>query len=191
MPHTSLKSICRTELREQWFIKRCLNTKISYQEYLKVQFWAPYSSECTLMICLQFVIMSLSIQIYLSHPIGLIENLVSRINEDIAILDWSEANDGTPKQGRMQAILFSKKEYETDDLPSLFLRKEKVPFLNSVSSFGFKVSSNLLCSQHINLTWPQTWLHIWVQNVCIDCFQWYDPTCLRFTKVWSHISHQN
>lgn len=93
------------------------------------------------------------VQIYLSRPIGLIEDLVVRINEDlIKIHDWSETNGLSLNPGKTQAILLSYRECNTNNFPSIYIKDFKVPFSKSVTSLGFKVNTHLSSTDHINMT---------------------------------------
>lgn len=91
------------------------------------------------------------IQIYLSRPIGLIEDLICRTNEDLnAIQVWSVANGLTLNPRKTQAILFSKRGCNTGQFPSLYLGNFKIPYMESLTSLGYKLTSNLSCNDHVN-----------------------------------------
>lgn len=91
------------------------------------------------------------IQIYLSRPIGLIEDLFHRVNDDLkGIYRWSVENGLTLNPSKTQAILISKKYYEPEILPPILLSNIQVKFVDKVTSLGFKINSSLSCNDHIN-----------------------------------------
>lgn len=91
------------------------------------------------------------IQIYLSRRIGLIDDLIFRINEDLtSICKWAEENGLTLNPKKTQALLVSKKEYNTEQLPTISLYNSSVSYVKSVTSLGFKVTNDLSCRDQIN-----------------------------------------
>ena len=57
------------------------------------------------------------VQFYLSRPLGLNEDLVCRINEDlIAIHDWSRTNRLTLNESKTQLMLISKSNFYIETL---------------------------------------------------------------------------
>lgn len=93
------------------------------------------------------------VQIYLSRPVGLLEDLFHRINSDLsAIYIWSVENGLTLNPSKTQAILISKKYYEPDFLPPLLLSNTQIKFVDKVTTLGFKINTSLSCHDHINYT---------------------------------------
>ena len=92
-------------------------------------------------------------QIYMSRPIGLSEDLISRINDDLsAIYCWSKNNLLDLNVGKTKAIAISRVPYDLATLPNIFLNDVPVRFEKVVTSLGFKINSMLTCSDHINFT---------------------------------------
>lgn len=108
------------------------------------------------------------IQIYLSRRIGLIEDLVFRVNEDLErISNWAKENGLVLNPNKSQALLISKKTYNHRDLPSITLNSAHVSFVDSVTSLGFKISRDLSCRDHINSVIARiygTLRKLWVSN---------------------------
>lgn len=93
------------------------------------------------------------VQVYLSRPIGLIEDLFCRVNEDLlAIYKWSVENGLTLNPSKSQAIMISQKAYETEDLPPIFLSSTRIQFVDNVTSLGYKINCTLSCRNQINYT---------------------------------------
>lgn len=91
-------------------------------------------------------------QIYLSRPPGLIEDLIFRLNEDLAnILNWSEANNLSINILKTQAICLHNK--------SVLVRPQQLKMINTditfsdeVKNLGFIINSKLNCKSHITST---------------------------------------
>jgi len=89
----------------------------------------------------------------MSRPIGLSEDLVSRINEDLAaIYCWSKNNFLDLNVGKTKSIAISRVAYDLESLPKILLNNAPVSFERVVTSLGFKINSTLTCSDHINFT---------------------------------------
>jgi len=92
-------------------------------------------------------------QIYLSRPIGLVEDLVVRINEDLSrISDWAKNNSLILNASKTQALPISHCSFDVNNVPEIILDNKTVQFELNVTSLGFKLNRRLDCSDHVNNT---------------------------------------
>lgn len=90
-------------------------------------------------------------QIYLSAPLGLTEDLVFRINEDLqAISLWSKNNRLNLNSSKTQAIALSHFPYNLDNVSPIMLNGSVVKYEKIVKTLGFTLNQNLTCIDHVN-----------------------------------------
>ena len=92
------------------------------------------------------------VQIYLSRPFNLLEDLSYRMNEDLQrIYEWAICNGLTLNPAKSQIIAISRQKFDTIDLPPIILSQHKLEFASTVTSLGFKINCSLSANDHINL----------------------------------------
>ena len=92
------------------------------------------------------------VQIYLSRPTGRTDELVTKLNDDLAsIYKWSKSNNLIINTLKTQAIRLYHK-VSTMNIPLLNINGGNISFLTEVKNLGFIVNSQLNCSNHINAT---------------------------------------
>lgn len=92
-------------------------------------------------------------QIYLSRPIGLYEDLICRLNEDLeSICMWSRNNFLNLNVGKTKAIAIAHNTNYIKDLPPLILGNSLIKLDQSVTSLGFILNDKLTCTNHIDFT---------------------------------------
>ena len=107
-------------------------------------------------------------QVYLSRPLGLIEDLVYRINEDLErILIWANDNNLKLNASKTKALPISHSLFDIESLPAVSLKNVSVNYEHCVTSLGFKINRRLDCSDHINsavLKMYATLRSLWVSS---------------------------
>ena len=92
-------------------------------------------------------------QVYLSRPIGLSEDLVSRINEDLSRISlWAESNGLKLNSSKTQALPISHDDFNLESLPKIVTNNTEISYENSVTSLGFVLNRKLSCKDHVNVT---------------------------------------
>ena len=92
-------------------------------------------------------------QLYLSRPIGLSEDLISRINDDLdRISSWAERNSLKLNAAKTQALPISHTDFDVTSLPDICVNNVPIKFENVVTSLGFKLNRRLDCRDHVNST---------------------------------------
>jgi len=92
-------------------------------------------------------------QIYLSRPIGLSEDLICRLNEDLeSIRMWSKNNFLNLNVEKTKAIAIGHNTCNLEDLPPIILGNSLVKLEQAVTSLGFIINNNLTCTNHIDFT---------------------------------------
>ena len=92
------------------------------------------------------------VQIYLSRPSGLIEDLTFRLNDDLAcIFKWSEENKLLINVAKTQAIHICHK-VPAVMIPMLIMNEASISYSVEVKSLGFVINSKFNCISHINAT---------------------------------------
>lgn len=92
-------------------------------------------------------------QIYLSAPLGLSEDLVFRINEDLeSIFLWSKYNKLNLNASKTQAIVLSHGSFSMEDVSPLVLNGTIIKYETSLRTLGFKLNTSLTCVDHVNST---------------------------------------
>jgi len=90
-------------------------------------------------------------QVYLSRPLGLTEDLVYRINEDLEKISiWARDNCLKLNASKTQALPISHSQIDVDSLPAVCLNNVSIDYEHCVTSLGFKLNRRLDCSDHIN-----------------------------------------
>lgn len=91
------------------------------------------------------------IQLYISNRIGLIEDLCSKLNDDIeAIRNWSIANSLSLNPDKSCILPVKQGNLEVKHLPNVFLGPTPLKFVNKTKYLGFYINSSLSCVDHIN-----------------------------------------
>jgi len=90
-------------------------------------------------------------QIYCSRPIGLSEDLVARLNEDLqSISTWATVNSLCLNASKSKAILISQSQVYLSSIPPIVLNGEIIPYERVVTSLGFKINSKLNSVDNVN-----------------------------------------
>lgn len=90
-------------------------------------------------------------QVYFSRPIGLSEDLVFRVNEDLErISSWAKDNNLNLNASKTKAICITYSSQLVKNLPSLTIQGINIKYESVVTSLGFKLNSYLGCKDHIN-----------------------------------------
>ena len=93
------------------------------------------------------------IQLYISRPIGLIEDLCACLNEDLdKIYNWSEMNAIrlNPKKSFVMPISLSSLDF--NDIPPIKIGNNNLSFVSKTKSLGVIINSKLDASDHVNYT---------------------------------------
>lgn len=91
------------------------------------------------------------LQLYLSRPIGLVEDLCARVNEDLcSIAEWSRLNKLKLNPLKSYILPISKNNYPFPDLPNIFLNNVELKYVSKVKNLGFHINTTLSCENHIN-----------------------------------------
>jgi len=92
-------------------------------------------------------------QVYLSRPIGLSEDLFCRINDDLkCIYEWAQANNLKLNTSKTQALPIYHENLNSLILPDITINNEVVNLESCVTSLGFKLNRHLNCHDHVNHT---------------------------------------
>lgn len=90
-------------------------------------------------------------QIYCSRPVGLSEDLVARLNEDLESLSiWARDNRLCLNANKTKALLISQNNVNPHDLPPIIMNNIVVKYESVVTSLGFQINSNLNCIDNTN-----------------------------------------
>lgn len=91
------------------------------------------------------------IQIYKSCPLGLIENCVFTINEELdQISNWAANNSLTLNPTKCKCLVISKKMLDTSYFPSIMLNSIPLEFANTSKNLGMVFNRTLTWDTHIN-----------------------------------------
>lgn len=91
------------------------------------------------------------IQLYISRPIGLTEDLCACLNEDLCrIYHWSEVNGICLNPIKSFVMPISKFNIEADGLPSITLGNINLSYVSKTKSLGIIINSKLDALDHIN-----------------------------------------
>lgn len=93
------------------------------------------------------------LQIYLSRRLGLVDDLVARINEDLEnVVNWSNSNKLLLNLPKTCAIAIYKNDIVGIGLPSIIVDGSIVPYSKSVRNLGVIFNSTLSWSDHVKST---------------------------------------
>ena len=91
-------------------------------------------------------------QIYLSRPLGLIEDLSYRINADLRrICNWSDLNHLMINTSKTKAICFHHTVLSTN-LPEIRINNDTIVYAEVLKNLGFIMNTKLSCTHHVNAT---------------------------------------
>ena len=91
------------------------------------------------------------IQLYLSRPLGLIEDLAARINEDLHnIFVWSVDNKLTLNAKKSYVLPISKISMNNLLFPSIQIGHSSLQFVSKIKNLGFYINSSMTAVDHIN-----------------------------------------
>ena len=91
-------------------------------------------------------------QVYLSRPLGLCEDLVCRLNEDLARISlWAKNNGLKLNASKSQALPIMHTPHNVDFLSPISLNEAEIVYERTALSLGFKINSKLSCWDHVNL----------------------------------------
>jgi len=91
------------------------------------------------------------VQLYISRPPGLIEDLCACLNEDLAnICKWADMNGLhlNPHKSTVMPIYHS--QFDTDDIPSISVGSCNLSIVHKIKSLGIIMNSKLDAVDHIN-----------------------------------------
>lgn len=91
--------------------------------------------------------------IYLSRPIGLMEDCVARLNEDLLnIHQWSNLNKMKLNPRKSVGMICSRSEVHLQDYPPLVINGDIIPYVEKVKYLGFSINSAINCCDAISAT---------------------------------------
>jgi len=93
------------------------------------------------------------IQLYISRPLGLIEDMCARLNEDLAkIHKWSEINSIRLNPVKSFVMPISPSSLNFNDIPAITIGNNDLSFVRKIKSLGIMLNSELSATDHINYT---------------------------------------
>lgn len=93
------------------------------------------------------------VQLYLSRPLGLIEDCIDRINTDLAeIFNWSVDNQLLLNPSKSQCMVLYNSSLDLDEFPPVLLNHVAIPFVDRLSNLGVRLNSQLTCCDQIKAT---------------------------------------
>jgi len=91
------------------------------------------------------------VQIYLSRRIGLIEDLVARMNEDLCrVNNWAKNNCLALNPQKSCILPISKFDIPVSSISPVFVGDAQLNVVNKATNLGFVINSSLSCKDHIN-----------------------------------------
>lgn len=91
------------------------------------------------------------IQLYISNRIGLIEDLCSKLNDDVeAIRNWSIANKLSLNPEKSCILPVKQGNLDVKFLPKVFLGPTALKFVEKTKYLGFVINKSLSCVDHVN-----------------------------------------
>ena len=91
------------------------------------------------------------IQIYLSRPPSLVEDVCYRLNEDLhKISVWASQNGLSLNAGKSCVLPISRNNVSIEDLPSISLNNSNLKFVDKIKNLGFTLNSQLTANDHIS-----------------------------------------
>jgi len=86
------------------------------------------------------------VQIYYSRPIGLLEDCVYRVNEDLErISQWATRNNLKLNPAKSVCLPIYKSDIHLHSLPSVILNNCIVPYVDSIFNLGVNMNRKLTC----------------------------------------------
>ena len=93
------------------------------------------------------------VQLYNSFQLGMLENGVHEINEDLnAIVMWSRKNDLCLNPKKTKCLVISRSIIDTSYFPQIYLNNCAIEFVESVKNLGLTFNKTLSWNTHINQT---------------------------------------
>jgi len=91
------------------------------------------------------------VQLYISQPIGLVEDMVCRINEDLyRINSWARDNNLKLNPSKSLCLPIYKNFIDFDSLPVIFLNNSPIPYLSRINNLGVELAHDLSWDYQIN-----------------------------------------
>ena len=91
------------------------------------------------------------VQIYISRPPGLIEDLCCRMSEDLAaISNWARLNGLSLNTNKSCILPIKRTGVHFDELPNITLNSDNLKLVDKVSNLGFVLNSTLTPCDHVN-----------------------------------------
>jgi len=88
---------------------------------------------------------------FLSRPLGLVEDCIFRINEDLAnIHNWSSDNKLLLNPNKTKCLYIYRNELDTDNFSPVIINNQIISVVKSIKSLGFHFSSDFTCDLHVN-----------------------------------------
>lgn len=97
-------------------------------------------------------------QFYASCPLGLIEDCVARVNEDLdAISAWASKNRLLINASKSQCMIVYRTLLETSCFPPITLNSSVIPYTNRVKNLGIIINNTLSWNDHVDLVIARTY----------------------------------
>lgn len=91
------------------------------------------------------------VQIYLSRPIGLIEDCAHRINSDlINISSWASRNHLLLNPNKSASMVMYRRDLVESDLPRIMLNGVHLPYLDRLKNLGVHFNTRMECCDQVN-----------------------------------------
>ena len=91
------------------------------------------------------------LQLCLSRPLGLVEDLCVRINDDMKnISNWAESNKLKLNPAKSFVLPISKNVVPHSELPPISLLGMDIKFVDCVTNLGCKINTTLTCTNQIS-----------------------------------------
>lgn len=91
------------------------------------------------------------VQLYLSRPLGLVEDAICRMNDDLMrVSRWAKLNSLQLNAEKSSAIIIYRKDLDTAYFPNVMLEDIVIPYSKSVRNLGIIFNTSLSWSNHIN-----------------------------------------
>ena len=91
-------------------------------------------------------------QIYMSRPLGLIDDLFYQLNEDLeAICKWSKTNRLLINTAKTQVMCVHHSQTLVN-IPRIMMNNAVITHVSSVKNLGFWLNSQLKCFSHVDST---------------------------------------
>lgn len=91
------------------------------------------------------------VQLYMSRPIGLLDDLIIRLNEDLSsILQWTKFNCLNLNVKKTKVLPISHSAYHFENAPKVKLGNIEFQFENSIKNLGFLINRQLTPTDHVD-----------------------------------------